>query len=47
MIYNLFTKFEFKDIGINGSAKKLSSPIPKNTGVCGGVLENDLQFVYK
>lgn len=37
MIYNLFTKFEFKDICINGSAKKLSSPIPKNTEVCGGV----------
>ena len=37
MIYNLFTKFEFKDICINGLAKKLSSPIPKNTEVCGGV----------
>ena len=33
MIYGLFTKFEFKDIRINGSAKKLSSPISKNTGV--------------
>ena len=37
MIYNLFTKFEFKDICINGSSKKLSSPIPQNTEVCGGV----------
>ena len=27
--------------------KKLSSPIWKFTGDCGGVLENDLQFVYK
>ena len=47
MIYGLFTKFEFKDIRINGSAKKLSSLISKNTGVCGGVLKNDLQLVYK
>ena len=47
MIYNLFTEYKFMAICLNGSAKKLSSPISKKTGVWGGVWENDLQFVYK
>ena len=46
MVYSLFTKWEFPDIRLNGSEKP-SSPIWKFTGVWGGVLENDLQFVYK
>ena len=46
MIYNLFTKFEFKDICINGSAKKLSSPIPQNTEVCGGVEEKIYRKIF-
>ena len=46
MIYNLFTKFEFKDICINGSAKKLSSPIPQNTEVCGGVEERIYRKIF-
>ena len=37
MIYDLFTKSEPTDIRINGSTEKLSSPIPQNTEVCGGV----------
>jgi hypothetical protein len=37
MIYGLFTKSEPMDIRINGLTEKLSSPIPKNTEVCGGV----------
>ena len=46
MIYDLFTKFEFKDICINGSAKKLSSPIPQNTEVCGGVEEKIYRKIF-
>ena len=47
MIYNLFTKFEFKDIRINGSDKNSPHLYPKTQGGCGGVLKNDLQLVYK
>ena len=46
MIYNLFTKFEFKDICINGAAKKLSSLIPQNTEVCGGVEEKIYRKIF-
>ena len=46
MIYDLFTKFEFKDICINGAAKKLSSLIPQNTEVCGGVEEKIYRKIF-
>ncbi len=36
MIYNLFTKFEFKDIRINGSAKNSPHLYPKIQGFVGG-----------
>ena len=37
MIYNLFTKFEFKDIRINGSAKNSPHLYPKIQGFVGVV----------
>jgi hypothetical protein len=46
MIYDLFTKSEPTDIRINGSTEKLSSPIPQNTEVCGGVEEKIYRKIF-
>ena len=45
MIYGLFTKFEFKDIRINGSAKNSPHLYPKTQGF-EGVFERRLYSLF-